>query len=164
MGRSVQFGATLPGSGYSFLQATGGEIATTFALIAGLFLFVSQRRLRPFTPLLFPVLYAARVYLEAALSGTSTNPARSLGPLLLSMNWRGRWIHGVGPALGTLLAVALHRLSWLRVFQIEVAKLYHFEQDPYRVFRDFPNRPSPNLGPRGASPAPRGQAGPRAQG
>lgn len=51
---SVQFGASLPGSGYSLLQATAGEMATTFAWIAGLFLFVSHRRLRTFTPLALP--------------------------------------------------------------------------------------------------------------
>ncbi len=104
------------------------------------------------------------VYLEAPLSGTSTNPARSLGPLLLSVNGRGWWIHWVGPALGTLLAVALHRLSWLCFFQIEAAKLCHFEHDPYGLFRDFPVGRQRTLDPAGRARSPGGQAGPMAQG
>ncbi|MGA9192158.1 MAG: aquaporin [Anaerolineales bacterium] len=130
MGRSVQFGATLPGPQYGMGLALGGEIATTFALVALLFAFLSHPRLRPFTPALFPVLYALMVWLEAPISGTSTNPARSLGPMLISLRWQGWWIYWVGPALGMVLAVGLHRISWMRFFEIEIAKLYHFEHDP----------------------------------
>ena len=62
------------------------------------------RRLRPFTPALFPVLYAVMVYLEAPVSGTSTNPARSLGPAIVSGSWHGWWISWAGPFVGTLAA------------------------------------------------------------
>ena len=74
MGRSVAFGATLPGEGYALRTVLFGEVITTFALVAGLCLFLGFRRLRPFTPALFPFLYSFMVYLEAAVSGTSTNP------------------------------------------------------------------------------------------
>jgi len=133
MGRSVAFGATLPGQGYGTGIALLGETITTFLLIAGLFIFLRHRRLRPFTPALFPILYAAMVYLEAPVSGTSTNPARSLGPALISGDWQGWWIYWLGPLLGTLLGVAAFRLreDWLK---IEVAKLYHFGHDRYGVF------------------------------
>jgi aquaporin Z len=53
---SVHFGATLPGQGYGSGVAPLGEIATTFLLIIGLFLFIGHSRLRPYTPLLFPFL------------------------------------------------------------------------------------------------------------
>ncbi len=69
MGRSIEFGATLPGPSVGPGIAVLGEIATTLALIVGLFLFVRHRRLRAFTPALFPFLYAAMVFLEAPLSG-----------------------------------------------------------------------------------------------
>jgi aquaporin Z len=134
MGRSVQFGATLPGPGYGAGVAMLGEVLTTFALIVGLFFFLSHRRIRSFTPLLFPFLYAVMVYLEAPISGTSTNPARSLGPALVSGDWRDWWVYWVGPALGTFLGLAAHRLTW-RGLEAEVAKIYHFEHDPYGVFK-----------------------------
>jgi len=132
IGRSVEYGATLPGCGG--LAAVAGETATTFALIAGLFTFLGHRRLRSFTPLLFPFLYAVMVYMEAPLSGTSTNPARSLGPAVVSGVWRAWWVYWVGPMLGTVLALTAHRLPGLRRLEVEVAKLYHFEHDPYKVF------------------------------
>jgi aquaporin Z len=131
MGRSVAFGATLPGAGYPIGTVLMGEIVTTFALVAGLCVFIGFRPLRPFTPALIPPLYAVMSYLEAAVSGTSTNPARTLGPALLSGRWDGFWIYCVGPLVGMLLAiVACSRLAR----RISVAKLYHFDSDPHRVF------------------------------
>jgi aquaporin Z len=135
IGRSVDFGATQPRPGYGPLAATLGEVGTTLALILGLFLFLRHPRLRPFTPLLFPFLYGFMVWLEAPLSGTSTNPARSLGPAVISGAWHDWWVYWVGPGIGTLLAVGIYKVSWLRHLEIEVAKLYHFEHDPHGVFR-----------------------------
>jgi aquaporin Z len=68
---------------------------------------------------------------EAPLSGTSTNPARSLGPAVLSGEWQGWWIYWVGPLAGTLAAVVA--CSFLAK-RIAVAKIYYFDSDPYRVF------------------------------
>jgi aquaporin Z len=135
MGKSVHFGATLPGPGYDAGTAVLGEIVTTFALMVGLFFFLSHRRIRSFTPLLFPFLYALMVYIEAPISGTSTNPARSLGPALVSGDWRDWWVYWLGPVLGTFLGLAAHRFTW-RGLEAEVAKIYHFEHDPYGVFKE----------------------------
>jgi aquaporin Z len=135
MGAGIQFGGTFPGPGYTMLQATLGEVVTTIGLIAGLFTFLGHARLRRYTPLLFPFLYAVMVYLEAPVSGTSTNPARSIGPSLVAGDWHGWWIYWVGPLLGTFLALGIGQLSWLRRFEVEVAKVYHFEHDPHGVFR-----------------------------
>jgi len=140
MGEAIHFGTTVPGAGHGATAAMLGEIATTSALIVGLLFFLGQRRLRRFTPLLFPFLYAAMVYLEAPISGTSTNPARSLGPALVSADWRNWWVYWLGPTIGALLGVGLHRVSWLRYLEIEVAKLSHFDHDPHRVFRRLPTR------------------------
>lgn len=135
MGMSVNFGATLPGTGYGTGWAVLGETITTFALIAGLFFFLGHRRIRSFTPALFPVLYAVMVFLEAPVSGTSTNPARSLGPALVAGNWRYWWVYWVGPLLGTLIGVIMYRWSKLKHLEVKVAKLYHFDHDRYSVFR-----------------------------
>jgi aquaporin Z len=133
-GRSVDFGATLPGQSYGAGEALLGEIVTTFALIAGLFFFIQRHRLRAFTPALFPVLYAVMVFLEAPISGTSTNPARSLGPSVISGVWQGWWVYWLGPLIGMALAVFMYRVTWLNRLEIEVAKLYHFEHDPHGIF------------------------------
>jgi aquaporin Z len=135
MGRSIDFGATLPGAAYGTGWALLGETVTTFALIFGLFFFLQHRRLQAFTPALFPFLYAFMVFVEANVSGTSTNPARSFGPALISGDWRAWWVYWLGPLLGTLLAVTVYRLGGRRWSTIAVAKLHHFEHDRYGVFR-----------------------------
>jgi len=71
---------------------------------------------------------------EAPVSGTSTNPARSFGPGLVADVWRGWWVYWVGPTVGALAAVAAHHWSPLRHLRIEVAKIYHFQHDPHGLF------------------------------
>ncbi len=132
MGRSVAFGATLPGEGYTTEAVLMGEVITTFGLIAGLCVFLGFRPLRPYTPGLFPFLYAFMVYIESPISGTSTNPARSLGPAIISGQWQGWWIYWIGPLMGVLVGIAAFSFLARR---IEVAKVYHFESDRRRLFR-----------------------------
>lgn len=124
MGRSVAFGATLPGQGYTIQTVLLGEVITTFTMVSLLAVFLGFRRLRPFTPAIFPFLYAIMVYAEAPISGTSTNPARSLGPAIVSGQWQGWWIYWVGPLTGAFVATLA--CSFLAK-RIEVAKLYHFD-------------------------------------
>lgn len=132
MGHSVAFGATLPGAGYAIHTVVLGEVMTTFALIAGLCVFLGFRQLRPFTPPMFPFLYAVMVYLESPISGTSTNPARSFGPAVISGQWQGWWIYWLGPFIGTLIALFVCNSLASR---IEVAKVYHFDSDRVGIFR-----------------------------
>jgi aquaporin Z len=146
MGESVRFGATHPGTGFGPGAALLGEVATTAALVLGLFLFVGHGRLRPFTPLLFPVLYAVMVYLEAPVSGTSTNPARSLGPAVVAATWNGWWVYLVGPVMGALFGAGIHGFTWVHRFEVEIAKLYHFEHDPHGVLCRSARRKEPRRG------------------
>jgi aquaporin Z len=134
IGASVQFGATVPGRNYGPWLAVAGEFGATLALIVLLFIFLGHKRLRPYTPLIFPILYAILVFLEAPVSGTSTNPARSLGPSLISGDWRGWWVYWIGPAAGAAIGIAIHAYSWLNKLEVEVAKIYHFDHDPHGIF------------------------------
>jgi aquaporin Z len=77
------------------------------------------------------------VYAEAPISGTSTNPARSLGPAVVSGQWQGWWIYAVGPLIGAIAAALA--CSFLAK-RIEVAKLYHFDSDRGGVFRRMARR------------------------
>ena len=143
MGRSVAFGATLPGPGLGDTTVLLGEVLTTFTMVALLIVFLGFRSIRSFTPAIFPPLYAIMVWAEAPISGTSTNPARSLGPAVVSGEWLGWWIYWVGPLAGMLLAVLA--CSFLAK-RIEVAKLYHFDSDRDRLFRRMA---APGEGARG---------------
>lgn len=132
-GESVHYAASVPGS-HGAVVAALGEAATTFCLVTGVFTFLGTRTIRRFTPLLLPPLYAIMVYLEGPLSGTSTNPARTLGPAAISGDWHGFWAYLLGPTIGAVAAVALRCLPPLRRLEVEVAKVYHFAHDPYHVF------------------------------
>lgn len=115
----------------------------TFLLTAGLCIFLGFRPLRPYAPALFPFLYAIMVYVESPISGTSTNPARSLGPSIASGNWDGWWIRWVGPLVGVLVVIAVFSFLARR---IEVAKGYHFESDRRRLFRTMTSSEQSNAG------------------
>jgi aquaporin Z len=132
MGRSVAFGASLPGSGVTLSTALLGEVVTTFAMVALLCVFLGFRRIRRFTPAIFPFLYAIMVWAEAPISGTSTNPARSVGPSVVSGQWHGWWIYWMGPMAGMFLAVLACSALAKR---IETARLYHFDSKHDRLFR-----------------------------
>lgn len=135
-GASVVYGATLPGPAGPW-GAVLGEAGASFCLVAGLLVFVGHSRIRGFTPLLFPFLYAVLVWLEAPFSGTSTNPARSLGPGLIAGNLHGWWIYWAGPLVGAMGAVGLRRvLPLTRSFEIRVAKVFHFHHDRYGIFTE----------------------------
>lgn len=132
LGRSVAFGATLPGTGYGARDVLLGEAVTTFALVVLLCVFLGFRGLRGFTPFTMPILYSVMVFLEAPVSGTSTNPARSFGPALLSGRWDLWWVYWAGPVLGTLAATLVCSALAKR---ITVAKLYHFDSGRDRLLR-----------------------------
>src|ERR1051326_5232824 len=74
------------------------------------------------------------VGLEAPVSGTSLNPARSLGPAMLAATVQDQWIYLLAPPLGALLAVAAFR-RFVNEGQPLCGKLYHTERYPC-IFSD----------------------------
>jgi len=126
MGRSVAFGVTQPGPGVSVWIALTGEIGATFLLIVTLFTTAAHPRTRNLTPLTLPVLFSVLVWLEAPISGTSANPARSLGPALVAGISTDQWIYILGPLIGAALAVGLMRLETVRLPRVTVARIFHF--------------------------------------
>jgi aquaporin Z len=96
----------------------------TGLLVFLIFFFVSSRRLMRWTPLMTWLLIAVMVWLEAPISGTSLNPARSFGPALISGNWTAQWLYAVAPPLGGVLGLIIFNLStpWREVL---TGKLFH---------------------------------------
>ncbi len=122
---SVGYGTTVPGAVYPLWIVFLAEVSMTFLLVLSIFLFVSSHRLMRWTPLMVWILVAVMVWLEAPISGTSLNPARSFGPALVSWIWNGHWLYWVAPLLGALLAVGAFRLLAIGERDVLTGKLFH---------------------------------------
>jgi aquaporin Z len=124
---SVHFGLTTPGRSLGSWQAVGVEALMTATLVFTIFAFVSSPRTTHWTPLAVWIVVAVLVWQGAPYTGTSLNPARSLGPALVAGRWSDYWIYVVGPLGGALSAVAL----WVLVPRTTLtAKLFHDPRYP----------------------------------
>lgn len=138
---SVHDGVTAPGAGYPLWLVFLAEMGLTFLLVFLIFVFVSSHRLMRWTPLMNWFLVATMVWQEAPISGTSLNPARSLGPDVLAWFWNDQWLYCIAPPLGALLAVVFFRIVTAGVRDIKTAKLFHVPH--YRSI--FKNVSAPHL-------------------
>ncbi len=100
-------------------------MSLTAILVLAIFLCVSSQRFMRWTPLVTWLLVATMVWLEAPVSGTSLNPARSASPALFAGLWANQWLYWVAPPLGALLAVGLYRLLARGEHDIVTGKLFH---------------------------------------
>ena len=103
--KSVQLGLTVPGNGYSPAVAFLAEAVTTFFLMFLILYCVGNSRIAARTPYLAGALVVVLVFLEAPISGTSLNPARSFAPAFWMQSFRFQWIYWIAPVLGALAAV-----------------------------------------------------------
>lgn len=126
-------GITQPGPGISDSEAVLLEMAMTTALLITVFLFTSHRRLVRWTPLAAWLLIAFLVWQGAPISGTSLNPARSLGPAIVSGHLASLWIYVIGPLAGSVLAAWLAWAIGERLLPI-TGKLFHDANYP-TIFR-----------------------------
>jgi aquaporin Z len=124
----VHVGATFPGRG-GVVVSLLAEAALTFLLVTLILFFVDRPRLQRFTPAAAGLLVAFLVFVEAPLSGTSLNPARSLGPAVIGGEYHGLWAYLVGPVAGALLAAWVYMR---RHRAIPCGKLFHDPAYPCR--------------------------------
>lgn len=100
---SVNYAATVPGlSGDA--TAFVAEAVISFLMMAVVLGVSNAPRLARYTGLCAGALIALYIVVEAPLSGTSMNPARTLGSNLLAHATTSLWIYFTAPPLGMLLA------------------------------------------------------------
>lgn len=105
-GNVEHMGATLPGHGYADWQALLIEIALSMGLVSVILGTASAAQNVGTIGALGVGGYIALAGLWAApVSGASMNPARSLGPALVSGDWNAYWVYVVGPLVGAVVAV-----------------------------------------------------------
>jgi aquaporin Z len=148
---SVDGGITVPT--VSAPTAFVVEAGMTAFLIAVILFFVSRAELARWTPLAIWPLIALLVWLGAPFTGTSLNPARSVGPaLVFNQRLDVLWLYALAPTTGALLVA----LAWRRrhpAAQPKTAKLFHDARYPCSLATDLPaERPASRVTP---VPAPR---------
>jgi aquaporin Z len=137
---SVQNGMTLPGAGWPLWQVFDFEVALTGLMVFLIFIFVSNPRLMRWTPLMNWLVIATMVWLEAPISGTSLNPARSFGPALMTGVWTSQWLYLIAPPLGGMMGLLAFRTVTTEERCLHTGKL--FAASNYRsLFRPGKIRP-----------------------
>nr|QKE23050.1 aquaporin 14 [Nothobranchius kuhntae] len=97
-------------------QALGIEMLCTFEMVFTIFSVEEQRRRESPEPghLAIGLAHTAGVLIGARFSGASMNPARSLGPAIITGFWENHWVYWIGPVLGALLAGVSHEFFFAR--------------------------------------------------
>ncbi|XP_012690431.1 aquaporin-4 [Clupea harengus] len=91
-------------------QALGMEFLVTFQLVFTIFSVEEQRRREGAEPgnLAIGFSLSAGIFTAGRLSGGSMNPARTLGPAIITGIWEHHWVYWIGPVLGAILAAVSH--------------------------------------------------------
>jgi aquaporin Z len=135
---SVNYVATVPGVAGP-VAAFVAETLISFVMMATVLTLSSHRSLARYAGLAAGMLVATYIIVEAPLSGTSMNPARTFGPALLAGTWSSLWIYVVAPLLGMISAAE----AFARIARrpARCAKLHH--TDVPCIFRCGYTRPFP---------------------
>ncbi|XP_072423268.1 aquaporin-4 isoform X2 [Chiloscyllium punctatum] len=86
-------------------QALAMEIFATFQLVFTIFAVDDHRRREVREPgsLAIALSLTAGIMASGKFSGGSLNPARSLGPAIITGFWEHHWVYWIGPILGAVL-------------------------------------------------------------
>ena len=107
-GHAGGLGATNPGKGISDLQAFVIEVVLTLGLVSTILGTASKaQNVGPLAALAVGGYISLAGLWAGPISGASMNPARSLGPDLLTGSLGHAWLYVVGPIVGGLLAVGV---------------------------------------------------------
>jgi glycerol uptake facilitator-like aquaporin len=116
----ANLGATALADGVSVGQGLVTEVLITFVLVFVVGLVASDPRVPAarIASIAVGFALAAGVFIGGPLTGGGVNPARALGPMIVSGQLDDFWIYIVGPLLGGVIG-ALVAAYALRAFQAE---------------------------------------------
>lgn len=117
---TTDYGATLPATA---LEIRGGEVLAfswagvfivelvcTFLLMSAILHATADDAEGPFAPLAIALTLIALIMLAGPLTGGAFNPARTLGPAVMSGEFAAFPIYMIAPPIGAVLAVAAEDL------------------------------------------------------
>ncbi|XP_064596672.1 lens fiber major intrinsic protein-like [Liolophura sinensis] len=102
---STSLGSTVPAPSVTYWQAFGVEFVLTYILVfANAAISDSNAHVAGHTSLPTGLIIAGLHLLGIPLTGCGINPARSLGPAVISGTWTHHWVYWGGPIGGAILA------------------------------------------------------------
>jgi len=123
---AVRFAVTLPGM-LGETVAFFAEVAISFGLMLLVLASSNSGRTARYTGLFVGLLVATYITLEAPISGTSMNPARTLGSATGAAIFSSLWIYLTAPIVGMLLAAEAYTRTG-RARRVHCAKINHDTQ------------------------------------
>jgi MIP family channel proteins len=105
----THLGATNPAPGVGDGRALLVEILITFVLVLVVTAAVTDKRFPvPIRPVVIGFALAAAVFIGGPTDGAAVNPARGVGPMIVSGSFGGWWVSIVGPVAGGVLAAVVY--------------------------------------------------------
>ncbi len=101
-------GVTILTEGVTPIQGLVVEIVLTFFLVNTIFNTAVSRKAGNFAGLAIGLALILCILMGGPLTRASLNPARTLGPAIVSGNYADIWLYFVGPFIGALLAAFLY--------------------------------------------------------
>jgi aquaporin Z len=141
--RQIDNARTSPSPTTPSWAAVGIEAGLTMALLLVVFTMVSSSRTARWTPAVVTGALSGLIWAGAPYTGASMNPARTLGPDLVSGAFPAWWVYLVGPPAGAALAAGAF---WLlaRERTTLTAKLFHDSDYPSTQRTLLPAKPHPS--------------------
>ncbi len=101
-------GATLPGAGFTDVEAMVVELLLTVGLVSTILGTASTaQNVGPLSAVAVGGYIVLAGLWSSPVSGASMNPARSFGPALVTGDFTSYWVYLVGPFAGALVAVVV---------------------------------------------------------
>lgn len=141
--RQIDNARTSPSPTTPGWEAAGIEAGLTMALLLVVFTMVSSPRTSRWTPAVVTGALSGLIWAGAPYTGASMNPARTLGPDIVSGAFPTWWVYLVGPTSGAALAATAF---WLlaRGRTTLTAKLFHDSDYPSTQRTLLPAKPPPD--------------------
>jgi aquaporin Z len=105
---AVAAGITKPGAGITDLSAL--LLETIFTAIFLVVILTASKRAGALAAVVIPLTLVAIHFAIATVTGSSVNPARSIGSALVGGDLTGLWIYLIGPTLGGIIGWGIFRV------------------------------------------------------
>ncbi len=107
-GTETGLGATVLAENINPIQGLILEIILTFFLVNAIFNTAVSGKAGNMAPVAISLTLIFCILMGGPLTGASLNPARTIGPAIVSGNFTDIWLYMVGPVVGGILAALLY--------------------------------------------------------